>query len=65
MLDAFQSRRRIDRRGGVGFTDGLVRVFSNDFTPLRLARGLGLTLLDAFPPAKDFLVRRMTFGARG
>ncbi|HJQ63653.1 MAG TPA: FAD-dependent monooxygenase [Burkholderiales bacterium] len=65
MLDAFQNRRRIDRRGGVGFTDGLVRVFSNDVTPLRLARGLGLTLLDAFPPAKDFLVRRMTFGARG
>lgn len=65
MLAAFAARRRIDRGGGIWFTDTLVRLFSNDFGPLRLARGLGLALLGAVPPAKDFVVRRMTFGARG
>ena len=31
----------------------------------RCARGLGLAALAALPPAQDFLVRRMSFGARG
>lgn len=65
MLAAYAARRRIDRGGGIWFTDTLVRLFSNDLAPLRLARGLGLVLLGAVPPAKDFVVRRMTFGARG
>lgn len=65
MLAAFAARRRIDRAGGIWFTDALVRLFSNDLGPLRLARGIGLALLGAVPPAKDFVVRRMTFGARG
>jgi 2-octaprenyl-6-methoxyphenol hydroxylase len=65
MLAAYAARRRIDRGGGIWFTDTVVRLFSNDLAPLRLARGLGLVLLGAVPPAKDFVVRRMTFGARG
>lgn len=65
MLAAYASRRRLDRGGGIWFTDALVRLFSNDFGPLKLARGLGLAALGAVPPAKDFVVRRMTFGARG
>lgn len=65
MLAAYAARRRIDRAGGIWFTDALVRIFSNDLAPLRLARGLGLAVLGALPPAKDFVVRRMTFGARG
>jgi 2-octaprenyl-6-methoxyphenol hydroxylase len=65
MLAAYRRRRRIDRRGGIWFTDSLVRVFSNDIAPLRIGRGIALALLDAMPPAKDFVVRRMTFGARG
>jgi 2-octaprenyl-6-methoxyphenol hydroxylase len=64
-LEAYRSRRRLDRRGVIGFTDGLVRLFSNDFTPLKLARGLGLAALGAVPPVKDFVLRRMTFGTRG
>ena len=62
---AYAARRRLDRGGGILFTDTLVRLFSNEFTPLRLARGLGLAVLGAVPPARDFVVRRMTFGARG
>jgi 2-octaprenyl-6-methoxyphenol hydroxylase len=64
-LQAYQARRRIDRRGGVWFTDTLVRLFSNDVAPLRFARGLGLAVLGAVPPARDFVLRRMTFGTRG
>lgn len=65
MLAAYAAQRRLDRTGGIWFTDVLVRLFSNDIAPLKLARGLGLALLGAMPPAKDFVVRRMTFGARG
>jgi len=64
-IRAYRARRRLDRGGGIWFTDALVRLFSNDIAPLRLARGLGLAALGAVPPARDFVVRRMTFGARG
>jgi 2-octaprenyl-6-methoxyphenol hydroxylase len=64
-LRAYAARRRVDRSGGIFFTDSLVRLFSNDLAVLRLARGLGLAALGAFPPARDFVVRRMIFGARG
>jgi 2-octaprenyl-6-methoxyphenol hydroxylase len=65
MLSAYARGRRADVLGGVGFTDFLVRVFSNDIAPLRHARGLGLLALEAFPPLKSFVARRMIFGARG
>jgi 2-octaprenyl-6-methoxyphenol hydroxylase len=64
-LQAYHVRRRVDRGGGVWFTDTLVRLFSNDVAPLRIARGLGLAALGAVPPARDFVLRRMTFGTRG
>jgi 2-octaprenyl-6-methoxyphenol hydroxylase len=64
-LQVYHARRRIDRGGGVWFTDTLVRLFSNDVAPLRFARGLGLAALGAVPPARDFVLRRMTFGTRG
>lgn len=64
-LERYRLRRRLDRSGGIGFTDALVRLFSNDIAPLRLARGLGLAALGAVVPARDFLIRRMTFGTRG
>jgi 2-octaprenyl-6-methoxyphenol hydroxylase len=64
MLSAFRASRRIDRSAGVGVTDALVRGFSNDLWPLRAVRGLGLTLLGCMPPARDFMVRCMTFGFR-
>lgn len=65
MLSAYARGRRVDVLGGVGFTDFLVRVFSNDIGPLRHARGLGLLALEVFPPLKAFVARRMIFGARG
>ncbi len=64
-LEAYLARRKTDRYGGVGMTHALVQLFSNDLLPLRIARGTGLALLGCVPPLKNFLVRRMTFGARG
>ncbi len=64
-LASYRARRRVDRGGGVAFTHTLVQLFSNDVLPLRLARGTGLALLGCIPPLKNFVVRRMTFGARG
>lgn len=65
MLAAYRARRRIDRHGGIGFTHSLVRLFSNDIVPLRIARGIGLSVLGCLPPVKDLVARRMIFGARG
>jgi 2-octaprenyl-6-methoxyphenol hydroxylase len=65
MLRAYARGRRVDVLGGVGFTDFLVRVFSNDIAPLRHVRGLGLLALEVLPPLKSFVARRMIFGARG
>ena len=48
----------------VPVTDTLIRVFSNDFAPWRLARGGGLAALDLLPPLKHFVAKRMMFGAR-
>ncbi len=64
-INVYLARRKLDRRGGIGMTHALVQLFSNDVLPLRLARGTGLALLGCVPPLKNFLVRRMTFGARG
>lgn len=65
LIRAYAARRRLDRAGGIFFTDMLVRLFSNELAPLGWARGLGLAALGAFPPARDFVARRMIFGARG
>jgi 2-octaprenyl-6-methoxyphenol hydroxylase len=65
LLARYSARRRLDRGGGIWFTHCLARVFSGDDALLRCARGLGLAALAALPPAQDFLVRRMNFGARG
>jgi len=63
-LQAYARSRQLDRRGGALFTDGIVRLFSNDAPPLRVARGLGLMALDLLPPARHFVARRMVWGAR-
>ena len=64
LLQRYHDRRRLDRRGTIGFTDLLVRLFSNANPVLSATRGAGLYLLDVLPPARDFVARRMMFGAR-
>jgi 2-octaprenyl-6-methoxyphenol hydroxylase len=65
LLARYATRRRVDRAATVGFTDGLVRLFSNAIPPLLHARGAGLLALDLLPAARSFVARRMMFGARG
>lgn len=65
MLDRYVAGRRMDTQGGIFFTDLLVRGFSNRLAGLRQVRGLALSVLDALPPVKSFVVRRMIFGAKG
>ena len=64
VLAAYAAARGLDRLGTIRFTDTLVRVFSNDFAPLRHARGAALFALDLIPPLRHFVARRMMFGAR-
>jgi len=65
MLSAYRRARQLDRNAGIRFTDGLVRLFSNDLPGLRAGRAAMLSLLDCVPPAKKFVARRMMFGANG
>lgn len=65
VLERLRRRRRLDRRASIAFTDFLARIFTNDVPAVRVARGLGLAALDQLPPFKNFLARRMMFGARG
>lgn len=63
-LARYAASRQLDRRGSALFTDKIVRAFSNDFGPLKLARGLGLLALDLCPSARHFVAKRMIWGAR-
>ncbi|MCU4182612.1 ubiquinone biosynthesis hydroxylase [Bosea sp. BH3] len=57
VLEGYEKARRFDTVAMGAMTDGLNRLFSNDATPLRLARDLGLGLVDRLPGLKRFLIR--------
>ncbi|MGD8558727.1 MAG: 2-octaprenyl-6-methoxyphenyl hydroxylase [Gammaproteobacteria bacterium] len=63
-LQTYQQWRQEDHRRIIGFTDNLVRIFSNRFTPLALARSLGLVATDVLPPMKHLLAQH-TMGMAG
>ncbi len=56
-LEDYEKARRFDTVAMGAVTDGLNRLFSNDATPLRLARDLGLGLVDRMPGLKRFFIR--------
>ena len=65
VLARFARERAADRRGVVGFTDGLVRLFGDSRQAVGFARNVGLLLFDLAPPAKSALARVSTgFGGR-
>jgi 2-octaprenyl-6-methoxyphenol hydroxylase len=57
VLENYARWRRFDNLLLTGFTDGLVRLFSNDLPPLRLARDLGFYLFNRAKPMKRFAMR--------
>jgi 2-octaprenyl-6-methoxyphenol hydroxylase len=63
-LATFAQRRALDRRMTIGATDTLARLFTIDFAPLAIVRGLALTALEFLPPVKTALARQMMFGQR-
>ena len=65
MLQHYQAKRRLDTGGGIFFTDFLVRSFSNDLPGWGPLRGAGLALLELCSPARHFVARKMSFGAKG
>jgi 2-octaprenyl-6-methoxyphenol hydroxylase len=61
---AYDEWRAADRSEIIGFTDGLVRLFSAPWGPVRHLRNLGLLAFDLLPPAKAALSSLST-GAAG
>jgi len=57
LLRQFAAWRETDRRGVVGFTDGLVKMFASSRPGVGALRNLGLLLFDLSPPAKSALSR--------
>ncbi|CAM5180901.1 2-octaprenyl-6-methoxyphenol hydroxylase OS=Bosea thiooxidans OX=53254 GN=ARD30_23770 PE=3 SV=1 [Bosea thiooxidans] len=55
VLEDYEKARRFDTVAMGAVTDGLNRLFSNDATPLRLARDLGLGLVDRLPGLSVFI----------
>ena len=63
ILERYQSWRRFDTfRMGVT-TDVLNRLFSNDITPIRIARDIGLGLVDRMPSLKNFFIRQASIAS--
>jgi 2-octaprenyl-6-methoxyphenol hydroxylase len=59
-LARFAAWREADRRGVVGFTDRLVKLFGDTRPGIGVLRNLGLLLFDLAPPAKSALARVST-----
>ncbi|HZY23542.1 MAG TPA: ubiquinone biosynthesis hydroxylase [Beijerinckiaceae bacterium] len=57
VLERYERARRFDSFSMGVVTDGLNRLFSNDALPVRLARDLGLGLVDRVPALKRFFIR--------
>ena len=57
VLDTYQQWRRFDNDLMLGVTDALVKLFSNDIEPLKLARDLGMAAVNQAPELKKFFMR--------
>ncbi|MEZ5832452.1 MAG: UbiH/UbiF/VisC/COQ6 family ubiquinone biosynthesis hydroxylase [Dongiaceae bacterium] len=57
VLDRYARWRRFDNLMLSTFMDGLTRLFSNDFAPLRLARDLGFAVFNRTMPLKRLAMR--------
>lgn len=57
-LQKYSSARQSDHNKIVNFTDGIVKIFSNNIFPFAVSRGLGLILLDHINSAKSYLARQ-------
>jgi 2-octaprenyl-6-methoxyphenol hydroxylase len=58
VLERYQAWRRFDTFQMGVTTDVLNRLFSNDVTPLRMVRDVGLGLVDRMPKLKSFFIKQ-------
>jgi 2-polyprenyl-6-methoxyphenol hydroxylase-like FAD-dependent oxidoreductase len=63
MLEAYRDSRRRDASRGIAFTDFLVSSFLDGRYLPTWGRGMALTALDLFGPARRALAERMIHGA--
>ena len=56
-LKKYAKSRKKDHDRTIGFTDAVVKIFSNEWLALAAARNIGLALLDHIPAAKTLLTR--------
>jgi 2-octaprenyl-6-methoxyphenol hydroxylase len=56
-LKDYAVSRKKDHDRTIGFTDAVVKIFSNEWLALAAARNIGLALLDHIPAAKALLTR--------
>ena len=56
VLQRYERWRRFDSLALIAITDGLNRLFANDVLPVKLARELGLGLVQRTPPFKKFFM---------
>lgn len=57
-LRRYEDWRKFDSATLAAGTDFFNRLFSNDITPVRQIRGLGLSIVDRIPPARRFFMRQ-------
>jgi 2-octaprenyl-6-methoxyphenol hydroxylase len=57
VLERYQRWRRFDNTLMLVMTDGLNRLFSNNIGPIRLARDIGMALVNKTPPLKKIFMR--------
>ena len=57
LLERYERWRRLDNLALAAVTDGLNRLFSNAFPPLRSLRDFGLAAVNRMPPLKRLLMR--------
>ena len=56
-LKEYAASRKKDHDRTIGFTDAVVKIFSNEWLALAVARNIGLAFLDHIPVAKTLLTR--------
>ncbi len=64
VLEQYQQWRRFDNVALAFITDGLNRLFANDFPPLRLARDIGMSLVGGMGPLRRFFMQH-AMGTKG
>ncbi len=58
VLRRYERRRKGDNIAMLAAMDGFKRLFSNDFTPLKVLRNSGLNIADTLSPLKNLMIKR-------